>query len=168
MAFSSINPTNPRTHLWNFREKISRIDDFEKRPFWKIGHFEFFSSKKNFFCFILMKISLNLYGRMDGSKFWWFPWFPENSLLCAILCYTVYMNLWSEKFKLEGFLIIFVLTLLSNSICSKQAPKPFWNIDKPNEEMVRTRAAHCFLLRNYRKATLRWQLTGIITFYARS
>ena len=35
-----------------------------------------------------MKISPNLYGRMDGSKFWCFPWFPENSLLCVILCYT--------------------------------------------------------------------------------
>ena len=59
--------------------------------FW-VGHFEFFfSKKKNFFCFILMKISPNLYGRMDGSKFWCFPWFPENSSLCIILCYTVYM-----------------------------------------------------------------------------
>ena len=38
-----------------------------------------------------MKISPNLYGRMDGSKFWCFPWFPENSLLCVILRYTVYM-----------------------------------------------------------------------------
>ena len=39
-----------------------------------------------------MKISPNLYGRMDGSKFWCFPWFPENSLLCVILCYTVYIK----------------------------------------------------------------------------
>ena len=38
-----------------------------------------------------MKISPNLYGRMDGSKFWWFPWLPENSLLCVILRYTVYI-----------------------------------------------------------------------------
>ena len=59
--------------------------------FW-FGHFEFFfRKKKNFFCFIPMKISPNLYGRMDGSKFWCFPWFPENSLLCVILCYTVYI-----------------------------------------------------------------------------
>ena len=57
--------------------------------FW-VGHFEFFFQKKNyFFCFIPMKISPNLYGRMDGSKFWCFPWFPENSLLCVILRYTV-------------------------------------------------------------------------------
>ena len=40
MPFASINPTNSRTDLWNFRRKISRIGDFEKRPFWKIGHFE--------------------------------------------------------------------------------------------------------------------------------
>ena len=58
---------------------------FEKRPFWI-----FFSKKKFFFCFILMKISPNLHGRMDGLKFWCFPWFPENSLLCVILRYTVY------------------------------------------------------------------------------
>ena len=60
--------------------------------FW-VGHFEFFFSKKKiFFCFIPMKISPNLYGRMDGSKFWCFPWFPENSLLCVILRYTVYIG----------------------------------------------------------------------------
>ena len=38
-----------------------------------------------------MKISPNLYGRMDGSKFWRFPWFPENFLLYVILRYTVYL-----------------------------------------------------------------------------
>ena len=39
-----------------------------------------------------MKISPNLYGRMDGSKFWCFPGFPENSLLYVILRYTVYIQ----------------------------------------------------------------------------
>ena len=38
-----------------------------------------------------MKTSPNLYGRMDNSKFWCFPWFSENSLLCVILRYTVYL-----------------------------------------------------------------------------
>ena len=59
---------------------------FEKQPFWI-----FFSKKKKFFCFILMKISQNLYGRMDGSKFLSFPWLPGNFLLCVILRYTVYV-----------------------------------------------------------------------------
>ena len=27
---------------------------------------------------------------MDGFQFWYFPWFPANSLLCIILRYTVY------------------------------------------------------------------------------
>ena len=59
--------------------------------FW-VGHFEFlFSKKKYFFCFIPMKISPNLYGRMDGLKFWRFPWFPANSLVCVIKRYTVYV-----------------------------------------------------------------------------
>ena len=34
MGFLSMNPTNSRTGLWNFREKISRIGDFEIWPFW--------------------------------------------------------------------------------------------------------------------------------------
>ena len=59
---------------------ILKNELFLSRPFWI------------FFCFIPMKISPNLYGRMDGLKFWCFPWFPENSLLCVILRYTVYMQ----------------------------------------------------------------------------
>ena len=66
---------------------ILKNELFLSRPFWI-----FFSKKKIFFCFIPMKISPNLYGRMDGSKFWCFPWFPENSLLCVILRYTVYVK----------------------------------------------------------------------------
>ena len=70
----------------NFWElAILKNELFLSRPFWI-----FLSKKKIFFCFIPMKISPNLYGRMDGSKFWCFPWFPENSLLCVILRYTVY------------------------------------------------------------------------------
>ena len=65
MPFASFNPTNPRTDLRDFREKISRIGDFEKRPFWIF----FFKIKKIKNCFIFMKISPNLYGRMNGSKF---------------------------------------------------------------------------------------------------
>ena len=65
---------------------ILKNELFLSRPFWI-----FFFEKKIFFCFIPMKISPNLYGRMDGSKFWCFPWFPENSLLCVILRYTVYV-----------------------------------------------------------------------------
>ena len=49
MPFASINPTNPRTNLWNFREKILRIGDFEKRPFWKSAILDFFLEKKFFF-----------------------------------------------------------------------------------------------------------------------
>ena len=64
---------------------ILKNELFLSRPFW-IFFFDFFFF---FFCFIIMKISPNLNGRMDGSKFWCFPWFPENSLLCVILRYTV-------------------------------------------------------------------------------
>ena len=84
MPFASFNPTNPRTHLKKFHEKILRIGDCEK--------WAFFESAILNFCFIPLKISPNLYDRMDGSKFWCFPWFLENSSLCVILCYTVYID----------------------------------------------------------------------------
>ena len=35
MAFALINFTNPRTNLWNFREKILRIGDFENLSFFE-------------------------------------------------------------------------------------------------------------------------------------
>ena len=92
MPFTSINLTNPRTNPWNFHKKILRIGDFEKRPFWKISHFEFFSWKFFFFYFILMKIISNLYDRMDGSNICCYPCFPANSLLCVIKRYTVYVS----------------------------------------------------------------------------
>ena len=63
---------------------------FWKRPFWKIGHCEksailnFFLQNKTKDCFILMKISPNWYGRMDGSNIWCLPCFSANSLLCII------------------------------------------------------------------------------------
>ena len=49
MPFASFNPTNPRTNLRNFREKILRIGDFEKRPFFESAILNFFFSKKKFF-----------------------------------------------------------------------------------------------------------------------
>ena len=61
MPFASINPTNPRTNLWNFHEKIFRIDDFEISVFLS-RPFDFFFKRKKTFCFIPMKISPN--GRM--------------------------------------------------------------------------------------------------------
>ena len=90
MSFASTNSTHKRTNPWNFHEKILRIDGAGKLPFYESAILNFF------FCFIPMKISPNLYGRMDGSKLWCFPWFPENSLLCVKLRYTVY-TLWKEE-----------------------------------------------------------------------
>ena len=49
MPFASFNPTNPRTNLRNFREKILRIGDFEKWAFFESAILNFFFRKKNFF-----------------------------------------------------------------------------------------------------------------------
>ena len=72
------------------------ISEIFKIFFWELAFWksQFFFSKKNCFCF--MKISPTLHGRLDGLKFWLFPWFPENSLLCVILCYTVYYTVFSH------------------------------------------------------------------------
>jgi hypothetical protein len=90
LPFASINPTNQRTNLWNFLEIFLRIVVFENLSFFESAILNFFFKKKFFFCFIPIKISPNLYGRLNWSKFCCFPWFPENSLLCVILRYTVY------------------------------------------------------------------------------
>jgi hypothetical protein len=45
MPFASINPTNPRTNLWNFHEKNLRIGDFEKLIFFESAIFNFFFKK---------------------------------------------------------------------------------------------------------------------------
>ena len=81
-SWDYLNPTNPDQSV-----KFLRIGDFEKLSFFESAIFQ----KKTIICFIPMKISPNLYGKMDVSKFWCFHWFPENSLLCVILCYTVYV-----------------------------------------------------------------------------
>ena len=78
MPFASFNPTNPRTHMRNFREKVLRIGDFKKWAFFESAILNFFFRKKKiFFCFIPMKISPNLYGRMDGSNVDVFPGFQK-------------------------------------------------------------------------------------------
>ena len=59
---------------WRFwKMAILKNGDFEKWRFWKMAilknwPFLIFFFKKKFFCFILMKISPNLYGRLKGSK----------------------------------------------------------------------------------------------------
>ena len=70
MPFASINPTNPRTNLWNFGENCSAFGGGWKTQFFWVGHFEFFFSKKKFFfCFFLIQISQDLWCTKDFSKF---------------------------------------------------------------------------------------------------
>ena len=46
MPFASINPTDPRTNLWNFGDNCSAFWGSWKTQFFWVGHFEFFSTKK--------------------------------------------------------------------------------------------------------------------------
>ena len=63
MPFASINPTIPRTNLWNFGENCSAFGDVKKLSFFESAILIFF------FCFIPMKISHKLCVRMDGTQF---------------------------------------------------------------------------------------------------
>ena len=58
------------------------------------------------FCFIPMKISQSFLCSKDGSKFYWLPWFPANSLLCVMLRYTVLVR------RIETFLLNFLLNII--------------------------------------------------------
>ena len=108
--------------------------------FW-VGHFEFFFFKKKK-CFIPIKISPILCGRMDWLKFWCFPWFPESSLLCVILRYTVYTHAFvsiidltinDAKSDRDALVIQAALPMTMTTIkvyrrCQEFAPlRPSWN-----------------------------------------
>ena len=67
----SISSTNLRTNLWNFREKILRINGLVNLSFFKTAILDFLF--EIFFCFIHMKISQRFLASKDWSKFWWLP-----------------------------------------------------------------------------------------------
>ena len=68
MPFASIYPTDPRTNPAQFREKILRIDGFEKRSFFESAILKFFFKKKKKML-NPMKISQRFLGSKDGSNF---------------------------------------------------------------------------------------------------
>ena len=72
-----------------------------------------------------MEISPNLYGRMDGSKFWCFPWFPENSSLCVILRYTVYV-------KIRTYILVTNKLALLTGTCQEKS----WNQRPSKSEVI--------------------------------
>ena len=65
---------------WGWSKK-----NFENWRFWKTA---ILNNRLKNNCLIPMKISHKLFGRMDGTQFWCFSWFPANFLLCVIY-YTV-------------------------------------------------------------------------------
>ena len=112
-----------------FLPKILRIEVIEKLSFFESAILIFFS--KIFLCFIRMKTTESFLGSKDGSKFWWLPWFPANSLLCVILRYIQYMwldplptrllQLWTKD--IGKFLRYFdILLTLDFQICRRIFP----------------------------------------------
>ena len=89
--------------------------NFENWWFWKLTLFDsailefFLQFFFSFLCFIPMKISHKLCDRIDGNQFWCFLWFPGNSLLCVILCYTLLnSSLWLKQTRLVHFMIFYI------------------------------------------------------------
>ena len=71
MPFASINPTNPRTNLWNFHEKILRIGGAGKWGFFEAAILNFLSRPFwIFFCFITVKNPALLYDVSFFSALW--------------------------------------------------------------------------------------------------
>ena len=78
MPFASFNPTNPRTNLRNFREKILRIGDFEKWAFFESAILIFFFRKKKiFFSSFLWKSAQIYMVELMGWNFDVFPGFQK-------------------------------------------------------------------------------------------
>ena len=85
---------------------------FWKMTFFWVGHFEFyFFKKKNFFCFILMKISHKLCIRMDEAQFLRLWWYTAKTQSPQTFQPAVYSSTWKfsinvrcTKFKTSCFL----------------------------------------------------------------
>ena len=98
MGFASINSTNPRTNLWNFREKILRIADFEKRIFFESAILNFLSRP---FWFFFQK---KLYHLKENKQpvhmryhlFLHYGWFHQNleedQALFELICTRLYLT----------------------------------------------------------------------------
>ena len=103
MPFASFNPTNPRTHLRNFREKFLRIGDFEKWAFFESAILNFFFEKK--------KKKL-LHSHENQPKFIWYNGWVEIMMFSLVSRKFLAMRniaLYSvgEKFREVKFLKVF-------------------------------------------------------------
>ena len=113
MPFTSINPTNPRTNLWNFGKNCSAFRGGWKTQFFWVCHF---------FCFIPIKISQHLYNSKNFSKFWWLLWFPEN-FWCA---YTI--KIYGKYLKIQNsFTSLSSLTRFPFSLPLSMSWRTSWN-----------------------------------------
>jgi hypothetical protein len=85
IPFASIYPTHPRNQSLEFlRKNIENLQNW-KTPFFWVGHFDFFFSK------MAPWKSVQIYRGMNGSNFWWLPWFSAQNNTCAKMCNTKYL-----------------------------------------------------------------------------
>ena len=76
-----------------------------KTQFFWVGHFEFFSKKRFFFCFIPMKISHKLYIRIDGTQFLWLWCFtaknhsPPQNISAGSVCTSFIMYIFETSWN---------------------------------------------------------------------
>ena len=120
MPFASSNPTNPRTNLRNFREKILRIGDFKKWAFFESAILNFFFEKKKFFL---------LHSHENRPKFIWLKGWVKiltfslvsrkflamrNILLYSVRIYWCYITFFQQLQK-QSFTQVFKASPKSTS-----------------------------------------------------
>ena len=91
--------------------------DIENWQFWKT-HFDFFSKKQFFFCFIPMKISDKLYIRIDGTQFLWLWWFtaknhsPQTFQPGVYIIQTITYQFWMKMISRCNLTVLDSLSLI--------------------------------------------------------
>ena len=117
MPFASINPTNPRTNLWNFHKILVRIGGFENLSFFASTILNFFLIFFFFASFPLKSVQIYMVERM-GRNFYVSPETTlevKNNHTHAMRNITLYSVVIFIK---KGFKICFIFcTYFALSLC---------------------------------------------------
>ena len=117
MHFASINYTNPRTNPWYFWKKKSRIGDFDKFPFFFVGHFGiFFSENKGFI--LMLKGQSSFLASKVGLKFWCLPWFPAVFYPGQTFCTQVHVVFERHLVNIHSLVVWKKIFLPEHFLCS--------------------------------------------------
>ena len=120
MPYASINPTNPRTNLWNFRKIFLRIGDFENLIFFESAIFIFFFQKKNA-SFLWKSVQIYIVEWMG----WHFDVFLVSRKFLAVRNITLYSQVWYWVYLYVATnTCIWQFSIQTNQLVCKLTSKP--------------------------------------------